>query len=240
MDRSAPQAGGSETTGGAEQTVEGDRLAALVAERSHQRVAFTTRDGVITAVSSALQRDLGTAAPQGQPLSCLVAAEDVERVEAARGEAVARERGLGAARVTWPALGGGVTLEVENRLAVPGVGALVWTWHVPGSVRADTNAEGEVEFLAERLDQIAEEVDLYRLRRRGAEQGQSLPVERLSTREREILRQVLTGRRATAVARDLYLAPSTVRNHLSSAYRKLGVSGYDELVDRIGEERDRL
>ncbi|MCC5948410.1 MAG: helix-turn-helix transcriptional regulator [Nitriliruptoraceae bacterium] len=57
-------------------------------------------------------------------------------------------------------------------------------------------------------------------------------VRELTEREREILRHALHGKRAVAIAEDLYLAPSTVRNHLSNAYRKLEVDGYDDLVRR--------
>lgn len=54
----------------------------------------------------------------------------------------------------------------------------------------------------------------------------------LTSREHEILRHALHGKRAVAIAEELYLAPSTVRNHLSNAYRKLEVDGYDDLVRR--------
>jgi PAS domain S-box-containing protein len=58
-------------------------------------------------------------------------------------------------------------------------------------------------------------------------------VERLSPREWEILSHVRTGRRATAIATALVLSPSTVRNHLTSIYRKLGVRSHGELVELL-------
>ncbi len=45
----------------------------------------------------------------------------------------------------------------------------------------------------------------------------------LSEREREILRLVAQGRDNTEIARELYLSPSTVKNHVSSILDKLGV-----------------
>jgi DNA-binding NarL/FixJ family response regulator len=58
-------------------------------------------------------------------------------------------------------------------------------------------------------------------------------VEKLSPREWEILSHVRSGRRATAIAKALVLSPSTVRNHLTSIYRKLGVRSQSELVELL-------
>jgi two-component system nitrate/nitrite response regulator NarL len=46
----------------------------------------------------------------------------------------------------------------------------------------------------------------------------------LSPREREILRLIARGRSAPEIARDLHLAPATVKTHLLHIYDKLGVS----------------
>lgn len=56
-------------------------------------------------------------------------------------------------------------------------------------------------------------------------------VANLSVREWEILNEALTGR-PTANAHALVLSPSTVRNHLTSIYRKLGVGSQNELLGR--------
>jgi DNA-binding CsgD family transcriptional regulator len=53
----------------------------------------------------------------------------------------------------------------------------------------------------------------------------------LTEREREIVSRVIAGDRAPAIAEALFLSPNTVRNHLSSVYRKLGVHSQQELVD---------
>jgi PAS domain S-box-containing protein len=58
-------------------------------------------------------------------------------------------------------------------------------------------------------------------------------VERLSPREWEILTHVRSGRRANAIAAALVLSPSTVRNHLTSMYHKLGVRSHSELVELL-------
>ncbi|MCU0759727.1 MAG: LuxR C-terminal-related transcriptional regulator [Steroidobacteraceae bacterium] len=55
-------------------------------------------------------------------------------------------------------------------------------------------------------------------------------IDRLSARERAIVERVARGGTAKLVARELRLQPTTVRNHLASAHRKLGVSNRAQLV----------
>lgn len=60
----------------------------------------------------------------------------------------------------------------------------------------------------------------------------------LSTREREVARALLSGYRVTTIARHLFLSPSTVRNHLSSMFHKVGVVSQAELIERFHSLRD--
>lgn len=53
----------------------------------------------------------------------------------------------------------------------------------------------------------------------------------LSSRELEIVARLVSGDRVPAIARGLFLSQSTIRNHLSSAYLKLGVTSQQELID---------
>jgi len=55
----------------------------------------------------------------------------------------------------------------------------------------------------------------------------------LSERQVEILARLMRGQRVPAIARHMYLAPSTVRNHLSNVFRKLGVHSQTELIDLV-------
>jgi two-component system nitrate/nitrite response regulator NarL len=57
------------------------------------------------------------------------------------------------------------------------------------------------------------------IRRRAEPKG---PV--LSPREREVLKLIAAGRSIPAIAKELYLAPSTVKTHVQRLYEKLGVS----------------
>jgi two-component system nitrate/nitrite response regulator NarL len=53
---------------------------------------------------------------------------------------------------------------------------------------------------------------------------QSSPFESLTRREREVLRALVAGRNAEEIARDAGIALSTVRTHVKSLLRKLGVN----------------
>jgi DNA-binding NarL/FixJ family response regulator len=55
----------------------------------------------------------------------------------------------------------------------------------------------------------------------------------LTTREKQILGLVVMGMSNGQIARKLYLAESTVKSHLSSAFAKLGVSSRNEAVTVI-------
>jgi len=52
----------------------------------------------------------------------------------------------------------------------------------------------------------------------------------LSDREAQITRLLLTGHRVPDIARLLFISQSTVRNHLSSVFRKLRVNSQQELT----------
>jgi len=69
------------------------------------------------------------------------------------------------------------------------------------------------------------------LRSRIAQPRSPVGAERLSEREQAIVTQLLDGDRVPAIARTMYLSPSTIRNHLSTIFRKLGVNSQQELVD---------
>ena len=61
----------------------------------------------------------------------------------------------------------------------------------------------------------------------------------LTAREYEIVVRLTHGQRVAAIARSLFLSESTVRNHLTSVYRKLGVASQGELVEKLDSARAR-
>ncbi len=59
---------------------------------------------------------------------------------------------------------------------------------------------------------------------------------RLTDREEEILRLVLRGARNKDIESALFISASTVRNHISNIFRKLGVRSRLELINRIARD----
>lgn len=85
---------------------------------------------------------------------------------------------------------------------------------------------------------------LQQLLRTGAEAGERssgpLPVlseapglSVLTNRELDIVARLLAGDRVPVIAERLFLSQSTVRNHLSSAFAKLGVESQQEMIDLL-------
>jgi len=54
----------------------------------------------------------------------------------------------------------------------------------------------------------------------------------LTSREREVIGAAARGMRSKEIARELYLAPGTVRNHLSAVLRKTGARNRWEAIQR--------
>jgi DNA-binding CsgD family transcriptional regulator/PAS domain-containing protein len=68
--------------------------------------------------------------------------------------------------------------------------------------------------------------------------SKELPVlSSLSSREYEIVIRLASGQRVATIARALFLSESTVRNHLTGAYRKLGVHSQTALLDMLHARR---
>jgi DNA-binding NarL/FixJ family response regulator len=61
-----------------------------------------------------------------------------------------------------------------------------------------------------------------------------------SHREREVLRLAVTGHTNCEIASTLFLAESTVKSHLSSAYRKLGAGSRSEAASMIFDPDEGL
>jgi DNA-binding CsgD family transcriptional regulator len=55
----------------------------------------------------------------------------------------------------------------------------------------------------------------------------------LSSRELEIVTLLMAGDRVSSIAKQLFLSESTIRNHLSSVFGKLGVKTQQELIERL-------
>ncbi len=66
------------------------------------------------------------------------------------------------------------------------------------------------------------------------------PIDRLSDRERDVAVRFSAGASYKEIARELAIAPSTVRNRLQDVYRKVDVSDKAELATLIAGRRNIL
>lgn len=63
----------------------------------------------------------------------------------------------------------------------------------------------------------------------------SAPAETLTKREREVATAYADGKSYRTIADDFHISPDTVRTHLRTIYRKLGVRSKLELLDHVGQ-----
>jgi PAS domain S-box-containing protein len=90
--------------------------------------------------------------------------------------------------------------------------------------------------LTGRLEQISWELQSLSLA--AAVSSETMPLSHpdlreLSSRESEILSLLASGDRSAAIAKQLHISPHTVRNHLKSIFKKLGVKNQSELIARV-------
>jgi DNA-binding CsgD family transcriptional regulator len=129
-----------------------------------------------------------------------------------------------------------IRVTAENLCADPAVRGVLW-WQ-----QRDVAPE-RVERLTRTLMNIAREVEWVGFGRKRAASATVAPIgllagaEQLSDRERAVATMLGQGESVSAIAGRLFVSPSTVRNYLSSMYRKLGVenlSALRELLARGG------
>jgi len=92
--------------------------------------------------------------------------------------------------------------------------------------------------LHEKLERIARELQTISKTSALPGNGGALPADHpalaeLSDREREVLSHLMSGARVPAIAKALFISPHTVRGHLKSVFRKVGVANQSELVEHV-------
>ena len=100
-------------------------------------------------------------------------------------------------------------------------------------VTPDLSEEGQASRLEQHLMRIANEIRAAGLLPPASVSVAENAVQRLdglSPRQRDIVAKLLTGKRVGEIARDMYLTPSTIRNHLTAVFRKFGVHSQIELL----------
>jgi DNA-binding NarL/FixJ family response regulator len=94
-------------------------------------------------------------------------------------------------------------------------------------------AGGGLREAAAQLRRIADQIDAGDVHAPAAETDDSFAVAAaadLSPRQREIFSRLVRGERVATIAAEMYLSPSTVRNHLSAIFAKVGVHSQQELL----------
>jgi DNA-binding NarL/FixJ family response regulator len=87
------------------------------------------------------------------------------------------------------------------------------------------------------IERLGRNIDAATLSRELAGLPWSTPsrLGRLSCRELDIVRRLVGGDRVPTIAASLYISQSTVRNHLSKVFRKLGIHSQQELIVLLRE-----
>lgn len=62
----------------------------------------------------------------------------------------------------------------------------------------------------------------------------------ITQRETEVMALLMAGKSRREICDELTVSPDTVKTHVRSVYRKMGVHSQQELIDRVVVERDRL
>jgi DNA-binding CsgD family transcriptional regulator len=192
-------------------------------------VAVTNADLRITWASPALEDRAAVGTLTGRELHDVTSVQERDAlVDLARQVAHRRPDRPALARV----LPTGRTAGVADRTHEVAISGLVWWW-LPGGGGADAGRAAAIEAAVTRfIDDLAwAGVETTRL---SAKAVGSVPTgEMLTPREREILELLSTGLRAPSIAARLYLSQSTVRNHLSTAFRKMGVTSQAEFFELV-------
>jgi DNA-binding NarL/FixJ family response regulator len=123
------------------------------------------------------------------------------------------------------------------------VRVVVTSQHVDGSTRFVLtltptreqrlpSSRTRVSELAKSLRRIAAEVEASGAVSLGSSVAVlDLPaIDELSVREWEVVSRLVRGERVPGIAREMYLSQSTIRNHLSAVFRKVGVHSQQELL----------
>lgn len=161
----------------------------------------------------------------GAPMLRLVSVESAAAALVALAEAGARAGGV-CISVLVPSAGGEVSAELVIRRLVPSM-SFAFSLVCGGDQSAGPlGAEEALRKLGRGLRALDTGEAASVIDRAGP-----VGAERLSSRESEIVARLVSGDRVPAIAQALFLSQSTIRNHLSSAFAKLGVTSQQELVD---------
>jgi DNA-binding CsgD family transcriptional regulator len=170
-----------------------------------------------------------------EPVESMFHPHDAEALRAAHATAA---RGLASASVyvRWRARPG-TWLDVECSMFATGSAdpaeAVAFTVTQISSAGRKTMADARVVELEGHLGHIASELRRARVESADREPVNQVAVTRLdglTRRQREVVCRLVRGERVPAIAKAMFVSRSTVRNHLSGAFRQFGVNTQSDLV----------
>jgi DNA-binding CsgD family transcriptional regulator/PAS domain-containing protein len=196
--------------------------------------AVTDSDMRITWASPALEARSGVGALLGLSLYEVTSVQERDVLVDLARQAAHRRHGRPPLSRALPT---GRRASVTDRTHEAAVGGLLWWWHDGAGSNGSTEPGAGVEAAIQRfVDDLAwAGIDTNRASTRAV--GAFEPQEALTPREREIIELLATGLRPPSIAERLFITPSTVRNHLSTAFRKLGVASQAEFFELSGLAR---
>ncbi len=131
----------------------------------------------------------------------------------------------------------GPSTRVHLRRGLPARCELLLVPHVPESgyaftlMTVDSYPDDPEHSLRASLEMLPAHAHAAMVAEQAARLSNRKQLAKLGGRELEIVTELVAGKRVPAIARKLFLSEGTVRNHLSGAYRKLGVTNQQELID---------
>lgn len=189
--------------------------------------AVTTADLRITWASPALEERAGAGSIVGRMLLEVTSAQERDVLLDLARQSSHRRQGRPALSRALPT---GRRASVLDRTNDPALAGLVWWWQAGSRAVVDIERLAQVETAVSRfVDELAwAGVDTAR----GATTavGRLELADDLTAREREILELLVSGLRVPSIAEQLFISPSTVRNHLSTGFKKLGVTSQAEFL----------
>lgn len=131
-------------------------------------------------------------------------------------------------------------LEIAPTVVSNHVSAVVALVLVAGAEPAAGPPEPSITAIPNELRRIADHIETAELMAPLAEvaDGLDLAPTDLSPRQWEVVNRLVRGERVSTIATEMYLSRSTIRNHLTAIYAKVGVHSQEELVGLYRRHRD--
>jgi len=200
--------------------VERLRIIAIILSDDQEQAA--RMEGVLRAAGISVTEDSRQAHSDGERQQVLVASGDLRDADAPGGTLVGRVRAGAPAGARLVVCTERVGRRRLRQAIAAGLDGLVWQREIESTLVPTV--------LAVAAGQLAIPRELHR----------RLETPKLSTREKQVLSLVVMGMSNGEIAQRLFIGETTVKTHLGSAFRKLGVSSRAEAAQLIADPSEGL